>query len=280
MVRRTSVWLALLVIVAGTARAHAQDRVVTGVVFDSLSGEPVAEATLYLQGRRDEYTADSYGRFRIAGVHEHDSLLVIRRIGYVPARVPLIHAPEALAIDLGTVRVKAVATRLDQIQVETEEVNRYPQLADFYRRKQGGRPGLFLTREEIARTGARRTSEMLRRTTKVEMDCAPQFMGSDGCVARSRRGRQVQRMFSDAATGRNRQQNGVQLPDTTEITFSAERCQMEVWVDGMRSSLAVDEIPLQWVAGVEVYTGLAQTPAVFGHGACGVVAIWTTRAGG
>jgi hypothetical protein len=48
----------------------------------------------------------------------------------------------------------------------------------------------------------------------------------------------------------------------------------------MRTSLKPDEIPLRWVAGIEVYSGLATTPPDFGSGRCGVVAIWTTRAGG
>ena len=277
MVRRLFVLLALAA--AGQAQAQTPDRIVTGVVFDSLSGEPVSGATIYIQGRRDEFSADSYGRFKIQSLHRQDTLLVIRRIGYVPGKVAVPWSPEQLVVDVGAVRVHAVATRLDQIAVEVEEVNRYPQLADFYRRKQANRPGVFVTREDIARTGARKTSEMLRRNSKLEMDCAPQVLGSDQCIPRSRRGRAVAQMFSDAARGRQ-QRGAAALADTFEIVANQDRCQMEVWVDGMRSSMAVDEIPLSWIAGMEVYNGLAQTPPQFGHGACGVIAIWTTRADG
>src|SRR5262245_35010068 len=134
-------WFAMMGTMVMAVSAAAQDtprsvdRVVSGVVFDSVSGQPVSNATLYVQGRRDEYTTDSYGRFKISGIHVQDPLLIIRRIGYVPARVSMPISASPIGVDLGAVRVKQVATRLDQIQVEAEEVNRYPQLADFYRRK-------------------------------------------------------------------------------------------------------------------------------------------------
>lgn len=283
MIRRLSM-LAGLAMAAGwpgAAGAQTPDRLWNGVVFDSVSGEPVGNATLYIHGRRDEFFADSYGRFRITGVRPQDTVLVVRRIGYVPARVTVPYVATAgLAIDLGAVHMRAAATRIDQIAVEVEEVNRYPQLMDFYRRKQAGRPGVFLTRDDIARSSARKTSEMLRRTVKIEMDCATPLLGSDQCVARSRRGRQAQRMITGAGAARQRFQGTGDVQDTSEITPSMDRCEMEVWVDGIRSQLGVDEVPLTWIAAIEIYSGLAQTPPQFGHGACGVVAIWTTRAGG
>src|SRR5262245_14832771 len=130
-----SVLVSSMVVATGAAaqdstqsRAQSLDRIVTGVVFDSISARPVSNATLYIQGRRDEYTTDGFGRFRIGGLHAGDTLLVVRRIGYVPSRVRVADPGDGLAVDLGTVRMHPVATRLDQIAVETEEVNRYPQL--------------------------------------------------------------------------------------------------------------------------------------------------------
>ncbi|MSR07747.1 MAG: carboxypeptidase-like regulatory domain-containing protein [Gemmatimonadetes bacterium] len=279
MIRRSFVLMAL-VLAGGQAQAQVPDRIIAGVVFDSVSGEPVSNATIYIQGRRDEFSTDSYGRFKIRSLHRQDTLLVIRRIGYVPGTVVFPYSPDKLVLDVGAVRLRAVATRLDQIAVEVEEVNRYPQLTDFYRRKQANRPGLFITREDIARTSARKASEMLRRTSKLEMDCVQQVLSSDACIARSRRGRNVVRMFNDAATNRARQSGVGDLADTAEIVANQDRCEMDIFVDGMKSSLPIDEIPLTWIAGMEVYNGLAQTPPQFGHGACGVIAIWTTRAGG
>ena len=52
---------------------------------------------------------------------------------------------------------------------------------------------------------------------------------------------------------------------------------MEVWVDGKRSSFQLDDVALPDIAAIEAYSGPATTPAAFGSGHCGVVAIWTRR---
>jgi hypothetical protein len=41
----------------------------------------------------------------------------------------------------------------------------------------------------------------------------------------------------------------------------------------------VDEIPVSWIVGIEIYSGPETTPVVFGQGACGVIAIWTAVPG-
>ncbi|MBI4421896.1 MAG: hypothetical protein HY560_13815 [Gemmatimonadetes bacterium] len=271
-------------LLAGSGSASAQviapaERAVTGVIVDSVSGHPLSGVVLYFTGRGDEYFSSGDGRFRIPGIGLRDTTLVVRRIGFVPRRVAVPASPSAMAMDIGSVLLRPVATQLDRIAVETEEVARYPQLSEFYRRKQSGVAGVFVTREDIQRTGARKTSEILRRTTKVELDCSNDRIGDDQCVARNRRGRNISRVLPPST--RRRPAAGAEIPeDTASLDFSFDRCQMDVWVDGTRSSLTVDEIPLSWIAGIEVYSGLATTPPGLGHGRCGVVAIWTTRAGG
>ena len=55
---------------------------------------------------------------------------------------------------------------------------------------------------------------------------------------------------------------------------------MEVWVDGVRSPFYdVDEIPVAWIVGIEIYSGPETTPVIFGQGACGAIAIWTAVPG-
>src|SRR6185503_3826580 len=135
------------------------DRVVHGVVFDSVGQQPLGGVTFYFDGRKDEFASASGGQFRIAGVRPRDSVLVLRRIGFVPLRVMIPQPGEGVAVDLGVLRMKPVATKLDRIAVEAEEVTRFPLLADFYRRKQNNTGGSFITREDIERSGARKTSE-------------------------------------------------------------------------------------------------------------------------
>ncbi|MBI4503505.1 MAG: hypothetical protein HY700_20385 [Gemmatimonadetes bacterium] len=54
---------------------------------------------------------------------------------------------------------------------------------------------------------------------------------------------------------------------------------MDIFLDGQRSSLKADEIPLDWIAAIGIYLGPSTTPVAFGISRCGVVAIWTKRPG-
>jgi hypothetical protein len=235
------------------------DRSITGIVSDSVSGRALGAVTLYLDGSRDEYRTAANGRFSLPGAPPGDLVLVVRRIGYVPARVFVAASVSASVIDVGTVLLRPVATELDRIAVETEEVRVQPHLSDFYRRKQQGMPGgTFITRDDIALTGAIASSEVLRRVAKVEMACHNnRALGDDNCSARNRRGRDIR------------------LVGGSGWTF--DRCEMEIWVDGGRSTLRVDEIPVDLIAAVEVYGGTSTTPTAFGQGRCGVIAFWLRR---
>ncbi len=245
------------------APVHAQvgvptERTVTGVVVDSISGKTIRGARLFLDQARVEVQSGRDGRFVLEHGAMGDSLLVVHSVGYVPALLVVPPSRSAAEVDIGRVLMRQVATRLDQIAVEAEEVRVFPQLVDFYRRKQEGVPGDFFTREDIDRSAARKVSELLYRSAKLDMDCPhdPVRAGDDRCVARDRR--------------------GLDYRVTQGVT---SRCVKDIFVDGKRSQMAVDEIPVQWVAAVEVYAGPATTPAQFGQRPCGVIAIWTTRAG-
>ncbi len=249
------------------------ERVIRGLVVDSVSKNPIRGVLMYFDGRRDEYTSGSEGQFRIAGVRRSDTVVVLRRIGYVPLRVQIPEIESLLAIDMGALLLKPVATKLDQIAVEAEEVSRYPLLAAFYRRKQNSIGGAFITREDIDRSAARSTSDMLRRMGKLEMDCTAERQGADNCLARNRRGRFPR---PNAVTSGTRRAGVVIPEDTATMDLGMDRCEMEIYVDGLRSTMKVDEVPLHWIAGIEVYSGLATTTPGLGNGRCGVIAIWTT----
>lgn len=252
--------LALVTSLAAVPTLAAQtavERTVTGVVIDSVSGRVVRGAVLYFDGQRTELYAGRDGRFVIERVSAGDTLMIVRSIGYVPAQV-VVPASGAVAVDVGRVVVRPVATKLDQIAVEAEAVHRYPHMETFYVRKQTGRAGEFMTPNDIERTGVRKTSELLYRSAKLDMDCPrdPVRAGDERCVARDRRG----------------------LDYKVTTTGSGMRCEKEVFVDGRLSLQAVDEIPVERIAGVEIYAGPATTPAIFGQRRCGVIAIWTKGA--
>jgi hypothetical protein len=171
--------------------------------------------------------------------------------------------------DVGVLHLRPVATALDRIAVEAEEMRRYPQLVGFYDRKDDLTGlGHFITRETIERVAALRTSDVLRRSHKLEIECGKQ--GAGICVASSRRARETR--FVAAA------RDSVNVEDAA-LAFDAGRCRMDVWVDGVRSPFDLDTIPVEWIVAIEVYSGPATTPPVFGLGACGVIAIWTSVPG-
>jgi hypothetical protein len=241
---------------AGQVIAPAQNTV-TGVVVDSVSGKTLRSVGLYFTSRVGDDRTDRDGRFRIQRTSPSDTVLVLRTIGYVPAYVLVPSSSSAAVIDIGRVALGPVATRLDRIAVEAEEVRLYPHLEDFYRRKREGIAGDFITREDIERTSVRKTSELLSRSAKVSMDCPHDAVktGDENCLPKDRRGLRA----------------GYRVLDNN---FGG--CEKEVFVDGRLSTLGVDEVPVSQIAAVEIYAGPATTPANFGQRRCGVIAIWTT----
>ena len=235
------------------------ERSVTGIVVDSVTGKVVRGAVLYLDATRAEHNTGRDGRFAIEHASIGDTVLVVRAIGYVPTFVQVPASSSASLVDVGRVTLRPVATRLDQIAVEAEAVHRFPHMEAFYLRKQQKSGGDYLTSEDIERTPVRKTSELLYRSAKLDMDCPndPVRAGDDRCIARDRRG----------------------LDYKVTTTGNGARCEKEVFVDGKLSMQSVDEVPVDRIAGVEIYAGPATTPGTFGQRKCGVIAIWTKGAG-
>ncbi|MBI4502402.1 MAG: carboxypeptidase regulatory-like domain-containing protein [Gemmatimonadetes bacterium] len=253
-----------------TGVVRAQERIVGGTVVDSVTGRPLSLADVYFTTLPGQGRTDDNGRFRLQGHSPRDSVVVIRRIGYVPRTVAVTpHAPVLATIDIGAVYLRPVATELDKIAVEAEEVRRYPQLDGFYVRKKNlSGLGSFYTREFVERSAAPRTSDLLRQSHKVEIECS-KVPGAQ-CVAASRRARETRALVRARDTA---------VAEDERFSMGSGRCRMEVWVDGVRSPFDLDQIPVDWIVGIEIYSGPATTPPVFGMGPCGVVAIWTAVPG-
>jgi hypothetical protein len=254
----------------GTSRSEGQERPVSAVVLDSVTGRPLEGVSAYFTTSKIETRTDQEGRFRLIALSARDSVLVVRRIGYVPRTVVVTpDAPWLAVMDIGSIYLRPVATQLDRIAVETEEVRRYPQLNGFYQRKAHlGGLGHFMTREFVERSAAMRTSDVLRSSHKVEIECGRR-MGAQ-CIATSRRARET-RLRASVRDSANLEEDAV--------SFDAGRCRMDIWVDGVRSPFDLDTIPVDWIVGIEVYSGPGSTPVEFGMGACGVIAIWTAVPG-
>ena len=86
--------VALLVLHAGggeVAHAQARQAAVIGVIRDAANGQPVVGALVIAEGAYDRRSArsDSAGSYRLAGVATGPTVLLARRIGYAPSRVPV-----------------------------------------------------------------------------------------------------------------------------------------------------------------------------------------------
>jgi hypothetical protein len=252
----------LAAIPAGAQVVAPAERTVSGVVIDSLNGKPLGGVSVFLPGRRDAVTLGGDGKFSLQRLTLRDTLLVFRRIGYVPASAPVLPSADASVIDIGTVRMRPVATPLDRVAVEADEVRIYPHLGDFYRRKQLRLAGHFITREDIQKVSYRKTSDLIMRSSKVRIDCPDFNWQNQRGIARA-----------DPCDALNRRPQG-------RSGMEVGHCEMEVWVDGERSMIKIDEVPVAQIAGIEIYNGPATVPPAFGAGHCGVVAIWTKGAQG
>ncbi|MBI4500703.1 MAG: carboxypeptidase regulatory-like domain-containing protein [Gemmatimonadetes bacterium] len=247
--------LALIVVALATpvAASFAQGRTVTltGNVLDSVSGRPVESATVYLTDQSSAQTGQN-GRFRLRGVPPERVILMFRRIGYSPRALQLnLEKQSGREIELGPVNLWAVPVGMDSLIIETRLVNRNPRLNDFFRRAKTGR-GQYVTRQDIWRRNPVVTTELLRGIPGVTISCA--YLTN--CTPSTMR----------------------------KVGLGQMTCPMRIMLDGIPTSISLDEIPPAWIAGVEIYRSAAFTPLELqgarraneeGSSSCGTVVVWT-----
>ncbi|MSR06044.1 MAG: hypothetical protein EXR93_03095 [Gemmatimonadetes bacterium] len=136
-----------------------------------------------------------------------------------------------------------IAVALDSMNVRADMVRINPRLADFYDRRRTG-AGTYFTRDDIWKRNPVHLTDLVGRVPGIS--CGPA-----GCNSSRRAG----------------------------LTAG---CPMQVVIDGIRADLSLDEIPPAWVAGIEVYRGIATTPMQYGGTGrggrgpqCGTIVIWT-----
>lgn len=228
----------------------AQERVtVVGSVLDSLTREPIHQATVYLMSGERAVT-DGNGRFRLTGVARSSTVLALRRIGYVPRGIPLRAQPGTAEVNLGTLTMTPAAIALDSISVRARLIARNHRLTAFYDRMRTGQ-GRYFTRNAIWKMNPLYITEVIQTVAGVRC-------GIGGCSAR--------------------------------VASLSGSCGMQIFVDGIRTDMEVNEIPPSWIAGIEVYKGPATTPLEFGllggrggqpggrrqtGTACGTIVVWT-----
>jgi len=235
------------------AAAGLDAQVVRGRIVDRATMQPIptTEVTaVTLGGRRIGQTiSDSAGAFSLDLRNAGSYRLEAQRIGYRSVTSPGfdVGAREVLEVDLN---MTVESINLDPLVIHGRAASPHlPDLerAGFYARERSA-PGLFMRRDDIARTRGARMSEVLGTIPGVRRAT---IQGRAG-VSLGRSG----------GTGR--------------------ACPPAVFLDGMpvvRAEGIDDIIAVTAIEAVEVYRGPSQTPPQFAgpETGCGVIVIWSRR---
>lgn len=207
-----------------------------GRVMDARTNQPVAAAEVSVPSRAGMVSSNRRGHFVLSALPVGEHELSVRHIGYAPLSHPV-------TVRQGTTTEIEIGLSADPVElaplVATVERSRRLEIKGFYERKHWGELlglGTFFTVEDIERWRPLRVSHLV---SMLVPSVGPELV--------NRRG------FS----GLNR------------------TCRMAVYLDGFVVGGDLDSFvkPLE-VGGIEVYKGLASTPAEFA-GRCGAVVVWT-----
>lgn len=204
-------------------------------------GTGLADVSITVPGHDHDTVSDTVGRFALPRLEPGSLELRFERLGY---------GSRTVTVDVlsGTVtRVEATlspsAIELDPIEVRIGS----PLLNQngFYRRVRRGF-GLQLSREELEAMHMLEVSDAVRDISGLILRYDP-YMASRVLATRPRGPR-----------------------------IGGRSCTLTVYVDGVRTlDPNLNQVPADWLLGMEVYLG-AETPAQFrGSENCGVVLLWT-----
>ena len=223
----------------GVSAGQGVRATVAGIVVDSV-GSPVVGAHITVEGTELYTQTDGGGRFRLNDVRVGRVGLIVRRIGFRAASVP-IDLTEAGATQL-MVTLTAVPEVLAAVEVTAPPQVYEARLAGFEARAAKRKNGHFITRDRIERTNSKRLSDLLRQVPTVRV-----------------------RMVRGLGT---------------MAYIRGASCPPLVYIDGSPANAGpfdLDLIDLVSVEGIEVYGGFG-APAEFSSvraDQCGVIAIWS-----
>ena len=224
------------------APLHAQGAAggrIVGQVVEQGRGVPVRGAEIRIQGTSLVRTSDSNGRFLFVGVPPGPQIMEVRHLSYqdradsIPVLpeetlellVPL--APEPLALEPLVVSVRS----------------RVLEAAGFYRRREQGLSGFFITRAGIEARGPVRLSDL--------------FVGVPGLRLQRREG-----------------VLGPVVVSPRGNLLGSGTCSPSVWLDGVVTTVIdLDDVHPNQVEGMEIYRG-AGAPLRYNN-PCGAILIWT-----
>lgn len=243
---------ALFTLVCGTASnataqaGSAEARLVrlTGRVADAV-GAAIVKAEILVSNTTFRAETGSDGRFELAGLPSGSIEVVVRRLGFSPAKIPL-------ELEMGEMRdirvlLSPVAMVMDSVAVVAEAPAIEKAFGGFEARKSRGF-GTFITREQIEKKNPRVTTDLFRTVSGVKL----------------------------------LRENGTPTVVSTRLGNMAF-CPVRYFIDGTNYPLygqSIDTmIQVADIGAIEVYPGGATVPPQFGgrESACGIIAIWTRQ---
>lgn len=218
--------------------------VLSGMVT-ATNGTPLEGAQILLLGTNLGGRSDHAGKFRLGGLPGGTQSIEVRQIGYAPRRYAVDLAPDKVSEVNPVLEERAVV--LEAVEVAGKKGSGIP---DFDRRRKSGF-GTYITRDDIEKRGAIRTTDLFRTIPGVQV----LWNGSGYAIQMSR-----------SASG---------------------YCPVQYYIDGSPFlSTGGDDmdqiVQPQDIQAIEVYKGPTETPAEFqggGSAACGTIVIWTRRGG-
>lgn len=232
-----------MVLAAPSAAGQTADSaVVRGEVVAEQGGERLAGAQVLLDDR--VVAASGAGGAFAFSVPAGSYILTVRHIGFLPevARLTLERGADLELV----VQLRTGPVVLDTVEIVGRARGRKLDLSGFYERREHGL-GQFMERDEIERRHASRLSDVFRAFRGLDVSCR-----FGGCFLRVTR-------FA-AGAGR-------------------AACRIRYYVDGLPwepAASGIDEMPVEWIEGIEVYLGAQQSPPQYARGErCGVIVMWT-----
>ncbi|MCG8466832.1 MAG: carboxypeptidase-like regulatory domain-containing protein [Gemmatimonadetes bacterium] len=233
-------------------RLRAFTGAVAGVVVDARTGEPIEAATVAIPFADASALTNAEGHFRLRDVPIGTQQAEIHHLAYGDPTLE-VEVSSAITTYL-TIRLEPQAIALEPLSVQVTQRRQWLETRGFYERMES-QLGQFVTPEEVNARPYRRFHEVLREVPGVGLRevCTPH------CSVR------------------------IEMAGSTQPgcipTFYVDGRQVHQLVD-TRGNIDLDTLVFgNDLAAVEVYRGIAQTPAQF-FGRCGSVVIWTKRGAG
>ena len=207
---------------------------VTGTVRTP-AGVPVAGADVRVRHGGPSAVTDDTGRFTLSDLPAGTQVLLVRRLGYALAELPVELRPDR-SVDVSVRLMRAVT--LDSVRVTASRWK----LAEFENNRRTNLQGHFLTLADIQKSRAKKTSDLLP------------LLGGTVMMGRGRRVKMMETNFDPPGTHSCKEANVV--------------------IDGVDNQ-AVDDVQPNQIAGIELYKNAASAPLEYaGRADCGLIVIW------